>query len=578
MSLQLDGIPAAPGLCKGKAVVLAEEKLEWAGRTIDPTDVENELSRFTEAVEASVTQLKALAKAVESKLGKREADIVRAQALMAADPGLKGDVTNRISRKWISAENAVKEACEKQAKILEELDDEYLAARATDVRDVGKRILAVLAEAADRASIVSSLEAGTVIVADDLAPSETAVIDATKVVGIVLDGGGRTSHTAILARSMGIPAIVGLGNATGTINDGDFVLVDGNNGWVLVNPASHQLTGFNEAIKSDSIRKRQISMLRNLPTVTTDSHNVNLACNIGGVREISSVQNSGGDGVGLFRTEFLFIHRDTAPSEDEQFEIYKEVLSQLAPQPVIIRTLDAGGDKDIPYLGIAPEDNPFLGLRAIRLCLQEKNLFRSQLRALLRASSFGTLKVMFPMIADIRELRAAKREFETTKTQLEMEGVAVADNVQVGIMVEVPSAAVQADVLANECDFFSIGTNDLVQYTMACDRGNPTVEHLNDPYYPAVLRLIARIIQEGHRKGISVGMCGEMAAMPPAIPLLIGMGIDKLSMAPASLPRAKEIIRNLSYETAKDIWRTVQQMTDNVEIRSYLEDAVEGKN
>jgi phosphotransferase system enzyme I (PtsI) len=578
MSLQLDGIPAAPGLCKGEAVVLAKEKLEWAARTIDPADVESELSRFTEAMEVAVTQLEALAKEVESKLGETEAEIIRAQALMAADPGLKEDVTLRISEKLVSAENAVKEAYEKQASILEELDDEYLAARAADVRDVGRRILAVLTEATDRASIVSSLEVETVIVADDLTPSETAVIDSTKIVGIVLDGGGRTSHTAILARSMGIPAVMGLGNATGNISNGDFVLVDGNNGQVLVNPRSHQLAKFNEAIKSDSIRKQQISMLKSLPTITTDNHHVNLACNIGGLKEVSLVKGSGADRVGLFRTEFLFIHRDTAPSEDEQFEIYKEVLRQLAPQPVVIRTLDAGGDKDIPYLGTPPEANPFLGLRAIRLCLQEKSLFRSQLRALLRASGFGTLRVMFPMIADIHELRAAKHEFKNAKAELRSEGIIVADNVQLGIMVEVPSAAIQADVLAGECDFFSIGTNDLVQYTMACDRGNPAVGHLNDPYYPAVLRLIARIIEEGHRKGIWVGMCGEMAAMSPAIPLLIGMGIDELSMAPASVPTSKEIIRNLSYETAKDIWRTVQQMTDNVEIRSYLENVVESKN
>lgn len=575
MSLQFEGIPAAPGLCKGKAVVLTQEKIEWAGRDIGAAGVDNEISRFARAVEIAVTQLKDLSRQVASTLGEAEAEIIGAQSLMASDPGLAEDVTNRISQELVSAENAVQDACEEQAKMLEGLGDEYLAARAADMRDVGRRILAILTGATDRAALVGNLEPDTVIVADDLAPSETAAIDVANIAGIVLDGGGRTSHTAILARSMGIPAVMGLGNATGSITSGDLVLVDGNQGHVLVNPEPGQLSKFSEAINLEAIRKRELSLLKNLPGVTADGHHVELASNIGGAKEVSLVQDSGSDGVGLFRTEFLFIDRNSAPSEDEQFEIYKEVLSELAPKPIVIRTLDAGGDKDIPYLGIPAEANPFLGLRAIRLCLQEKGLFRSQLRALLRASSFGTLRIMFPMVADIHELRAAKREYESVKAELESEGITVADNVQVGIMVEVPSAAMQADVLAAECDFFSIGTNDLVQYTMACDRGNPAVSYLSDPFYPAVLRLIARTIEEGHRKGIWVGMCGEMAGMPPAVPLLVGMGIDELSMAPASVPRAKEIIRNLSYEDAKGIWHKVRKMADRAEIRSYLEGLVE---
>ncbi len=575
MSLQFEGIPAAPGLCKGKAVVLTQEKIEWAGRDIGAAGVDNEISRFARAVEIAVTQLKDLSRQVASTLGEAEAEIIGAQSLMASDPGLAEDVTNRISQELVSAENAVQDACEEQAKMLEGLGDEYLAARAADMRDVGRRILAILTGATDRAALVGNLEPDTVIVADDLAPSETAAIDVANIAGIVLDGGGRTSHTAILARSMGIPAVMGLGNATGSITSGDLVLVDGNQGHVLVNPEPGQLSKFSEAINLEAIRKRELSLLKNLPGVTADGHHVELASNIGGAKEVSLVQDSGSDGVGLFRTEFLFIDRNSAPSEDEQFEIYKEVLSELAPKPIVIRTLDAGGDKDIPYLGIPAEANPFLGLRAIRLCLQEKGLFRSQLRALLRASSFGTLRIMFPMVADIHELRVAKREYESVKAELESEGITVADNVQVGIMVEVPSAAMQADVLAAECDFFSIGTNDLVQYTMACDRGNPAVSYLSDPFYPAVLRLIARTIEEGHRKGIWVGMCGEMAGMPPAVPLLVGMGIDELSMAPASVPRAKEIIRNLSYEEAKGIWHKVRKMIDRAEIRSYLEGLVE---
>lgn len=574
MGLQFQGIDAAPGLCKGKAVVLKQQKIGWASRTIGADDVENEVSRFNKAVEVAVSQLEELARQVASKVGEAEAEIMRAQGLMASDPGFTEDVANRIRQNLVSAENAVQEVSEEQAKMLEGLGDEYLAARGADMRDVGRRILAALTGSADRAVVLGNLEPDTVIVADDLAPSETAAIDIENIGGIVLDLGGRTSHTAILARSMGIPAVMGLGNATGVIQDGSLVLIDGNKGLVVVNPGADTLRDFDKAIELEEQRRQELSLLKDLPAMTTDGHLVELACNIGSGQEAKLVIDSGADGVGLFRTEFLFIDRNSPPSEEEQFEIYKQVLSELAPRPIVIRTLDAGGDKYIPYLNIPDEENPFLGFRAIRLCLQEKGLFRSQLRALLRASTFGTLRIMFPMVADIHELRAAKREYEIVKAELESEGVEVADNVQVGIMIEVPSAAIQADILAAECDFFSIGTNDLVQYTMASDRGNPAVAYLSDPFYPSVLRLIARTIDEGHRHGIWVGMCGEMAGMPPAVPLLVGMGIDELSMAPASVPRAKQIIRNISSGEVRAVWEKVRMMTDKDQIRAYLEGLV----
>lgn len=574
MSLKFQGIGAAPGLCKGKAVVLKSQKIEWSSSSIGAADVDKEIARFNKAVETAVSQLEELANQVAAKVGEAEAEIMRAQALMASDPGFTEDVASRIAQSLMSAENAVQQASEEQAKMLEGLGDEYLAARAADMRDVGRRILAALTGTADRAVVLGRLQPDTVIVADDLAPSETAAIDIHNVSGIVLDKGGRTSHTAILARSMGIPAVMGLGTATEDISDGDLVIMDGNKGWVVVKPEDDLLKEFDEAIEREERRKQELSVLKDLPAITTDGHLIELACNIGSGQEAGLVLDAGADGVGLFRTEFLFIDRNSPPSEEEQFEIYKQVLSQLAPKPVVIRTLDAGGDKFIPYLNIPDEENPFLGFRAIRLCLEEKELFRSQLRALLRASTFGTLRIMFPMVADIHELRAAKRECEIAKAELGSQGLQVADNVQVGIMIEVPSAAIQADVLAAECDFFSIGTNDLVQYTMASDRGNPKVAHLSDPFYPAVLRLIARTISEAHRHGIWVGMCGEMAGMEPAVPLLVGMGIDELSMAPASVPRAKEIVRSISYEEAKAIWEKVRMMTDKDEIRAYLEGLV----
>ncbi len=574
MSSKLRGIAAAPGLCIGKAMVLNEEDYKCTRQLITAPDVEKEVSRFGQAVETAVRQLQSLQEEVAARLGESEGQIIGAQVLMASDPALADSVLAKVVQELVSAETAVDEACNEQARMLEELDDEYLAARAADMRDVGRRIIAVLTGTTDLGVILGSLEVGTILVAGELTPSETAAINVEKIAGIVLDRGGRTSHTAILARSLGIPAVMGLGHATKVVSNGDLILIDGDKGEATINPASDDLLRFRSEMDFAECRKRRLSLLRNLPAVTVDGRRVELAANIGGAMETGLVESYGAQGVGLFRTEFLFIERNCAPSEDEQFEIYKEVLSSLEPDPVVVRTLDAGGDKEIPYLGLPQEDNPFLGLRAIRLCLKEKGIFKTQLRALLRASNFGALRIMFPMVADVQELRDARRELENARIELKSQGIIVSDKIQIGIMVEVPSAALQADVLACECDFFSIGTNDLVQYTMAADRGNPAVGYLSDPFYPPVLRLISRTIEEGHKNGIWVGMCGEMAGMLPAIPLLVGMGIDELSMAPASVPAAKGIIRSLNHGNAIDIWNRVQQMTDRNEIRAYLEDLV----
>lgn len=571
MGVNLSGIPSAPGLGMGHAVVLPKPDQHNPPGRISPEDAEREITRFEEATKTAVADLERIRDNLARKLGQTEAEILGAQLLMLVDPSLQESVRTKIRHGLMSAGSACLESVEEQARLLESLDDEYLAARAADVRDIGGRLLTVLAGTRQDRELLSRLNAGSVIVADDLAPSQTAALDVSKVAAIVLKCGGKTSHTAILARSLGIPAVTGVESAASAIRTGDFLLVDGNTGIVTVGPDETERSLFDQRFKAELGRKQRLTLLRDLPSITSDNRPVKLAANVGGPKDVERVKEAGAEGVGLFRTEFLFVDRSSLPSENEQYKAYSQLLGDLAPLPIVIRTLDAGGDKALPYLGLPKEDNPFLGLRAIRLCLKEKALFRIQLRALLRASIHGNLQIMFPMIASLAELRAAKHEYESVKTELVDEGFSVSPGIRVGIMIEVPSAAVQADILATECDFFSIGTNDLVQYTMACDRGNPSVSYLNDPFQPAVLRLIARTIQEGHRKGIPVGMCGEMAGLPAAIPLLVGMGIDEISMAPASVPTAKEIVRNLDSRNAAEIWNKAKSMTSPSEIRSYLE-------
>ena len=529
-------------------------------------------------MEDASRDLERIQKDVAAKVGQEESEIFGAQAMMVLDPQLAEMVKENITTELVSAEKAVLSAAEAQAKILESLDDEYLAARAVDMRDVGNRLVKCLMGVQGDSGLPRSLDDGSIIVAHDLAPSDTAALDVHKVAAIILDKGGKTSHTAILARSLGIPAVVGLQNATSSIQTGDMLLVDGDSGGVTVNPTDDEYSAFKERLDAQAKKKGQLSRLKDLPSVTKDGRKVELAANIGGDDEIEMVKNAGAEGVGLFRTEFMFIQVTEMLTEEEQFQVYKKVLSELSPRPVVIRTLDAGSDKELPYLNMPKEENPFLGLRAIRLCLQEREkIFRPHLRALLRASVYGKLRIMFPMIASLQELREAKAELEKVKAELLAEGIPVSEDLQVGIMVEIPSAAICADVLAPECDFFSIGTNDLVQYTMACDRGNAAISYLSDFFYPGVLRLIARTIEEGHKHGIWVGMCGEMAGSPAAIPVLVGMGIDELSMATGSVPQAKAIIRNLDTAKAKEVWERVKGMSSNTEIRAYLEGLVAGQ-
>ena len=576
VNAKLTGIGAAPGVSVGKAVLVRTfdlDSVEALRKTISKEDSEREIKRYKDAVKVALDELESLEKDVKGRLGEDKAAIFTAQRLMLEDPTLEYTIETKISENLFTAERACLEACEEQAKMLESMDDPYFAARAVDMRDIGKRLVRCLLGIQDRGSL-KSIPEGSVVVAYDLAPSDTACLEIDKVVGIVLDRGGRTSHTAILARSLGIPAVVGTQNATQLVSQGDILTLDGDKGEVGINPDEAVLSAFTARVQKFFDEKKRLSLLKDLPAMTKDGKRVELAANIGNVSDVPMVLNAGADGVGLFRTEFLFLDRTSVPTEEEQFEAYKEVLSKLSPRPIVVRTLDIGGDKEIPYLGLSKEENPFLGLRAIRLCLKERELFRTQLRALLRAASYGNLKIMFPMISNLNELREAKKEVLKVKEELESQGTKVPD-FEVGIMVEIPSAAIDADILARECDFFSIGTNDLVQYTIAVDRGNPEVAYLSDPFHPAVLRLIARTIEEGHKHGIWVGMCGEMAGMPMAVPLLVGMGIDELSMASGMVLKIKDLLRRLDYETCKGIWNKVREMSTREEIKGYLQSVLE---
>lgn len=596
MSRRLRGAGISPGLAIGRAVVMTQAPRpgmndDSAGRgaaaecSSAPGDVAHEIERFERGVRRASAQLEEVRIDAERRLGSNEAAIFAAQLLMAQDPSLAESVVERIRSGLVTAECACIEASEEHAAMLAAIGDPYLAARASDIREVGNCIVRCMrgdsrAGADEAGADTCEMPTGSIIIAEDLPAADAALLNPAQVRGVVLrHGSGATSHTAILLRAMGIPAVASVAAAaeagydagTDQLRDGDAVVVDGDAGEVFMCLDEQELAAFARRAAALDEERLRLAELRDVPAITLDSRRVEVFANIGNPDDIRLALDSGAEGVGLFRTEFLFIDRPMMPDENEQFEAYRSVLAAMAPRPVIIRTLDVGGDKHISYLNTANEDNPFLGLRAIRLCLRETDVFKTQLRAMLRASIHGNLRIMFPMVATRAELLMARAALCDVAQQLAADGITVSPHIPVGIMVETPAAAVCADVLARECDFFSLGTNDLVQYTMACDRGNPAVGYLSDPFSPAVLRLVAQVIEAGHAQGIPVAICGEMAAMPLAIPLLIGMGIDELSMASSSVPRAKQIVRSVNSRSAADIWSRVRKLSDAEQVRAYLE-------
>ena len=566
--LKLKGIAASQGISFAKAYVFVEPDLTVKEVKIE--DVAAEIKRFEDAIEASKKELIIIKENALASLGADKAAVFEAHLLILDDPEFMGTVKTDIESKVINAEYAFKETSDMFISMFEAMDNEYMKERAADIRDVSKRILAHLL-GVDLPN-PSLIDEEVIVIAEDLTPSDTAQLNKKYVKGFATNIGGRTSHSAIMARSLEIPAVVGTSSITEDVKNGDILILDGLDGVVLVNPDEATIAEYKEKYAKFEAQKAEWAKLVTEKSVTKDGHEVILAANIGTPADLEGVKNNGGEAVGLYRTEFLYMGRDQLPTEDEQFEAYKAVLEGMGDKPVVVRTLDIGGDKELPYLDLPKEMNPFLGFRAIRLCLEEKDLFRTQLRALLRASVYGKLCVMFPMIATVQEFRAAKALFLEEKEKLVAEGVAVSNDIELGIMVEIPSTAVIADIFAKEVDFFSIGTNDLVQYTMAADRMSEKVSYLYQPYNPAILRLVKNVIEASHKEGKWTGMCGEMAGDSLAIPLLLGMGLDEFSMSATSILQARSQIKNLTLDEMKELVEKAVMCATTEEVLALIEE------
>ena len=566
--LKLKGIAASQGISFAKAYVFVEPDLTVKEVKIE--DVAAEIKRFEDAIEASKKELTIIKENALASLGADKAAVFEAHLLILDDPEFMGTVKTDIESKVINAEYAFKETSDMFISMFEAMDNEYMKERAADIRDVSKRILAHLL-GVDLPN-PSLIDEEVIVIAEDLTPSDTAQLNKKYVKGFATNIGGRTSHSAIMARSLEIPAVVGTSSITEDVKNGDILILDGLDGVVLVNPDEATTAEYKEKHAKFEAQKAEWAKLVTEKSVTKDGHEVILAANIGTPADLEGVKNNGGEAVGLYRTEFLYMGRDQLPTEDEQFEAYKAVLEGMGDKPVVVRTLDIGGDKELPYLDLPKEMNPFLGFRAIRLCLEEKDLFRTQLRALLRASMYGKLCVMFPMIATVQEFRAAKALFLEEKEKLVAEGVTVSNDIELGIMVEIPSTAVIADIFAKEVDFFSIGTNDLIQYTMAADRMSEKVSYLYQPYNPAILRFVKNVIEASHKEGKWTGMCGEMAGDSLAIPLLLGMGLDEFSMSATSILQARSQIKNLTLDEMKELVEKAVMCATTEEVLALIEE------
>ena len=548
----LRGIPVSQGVSRSRVVVLDRTRIDPAKWGILESDPAGEQDRLQASLMETRRQILAVQERLREALGAKEAQIFDAHLLVLEDPMLIEEATRFIREDLVTAEFALHKASEKYAEALGKVDDSYLSERAADIRDVAQRVLADLMDQA-LCTGLADLTEPCVVVAHDLTPSDTAMMDPAMVLGFATEVGSRTSHTAILARSLRIPAVLGLGEAISELHTGESVLLDGFNGFVVIDPSEQTLFEYGQLVDRQTSIEKSLEVIHDDAAETRDGHRIILSANIERAADVESVLQCGAIGVGLFRTEFLFINRSDLPNEEEQFAAYRKVTESLAPDPVIIRTLDLGGDKLLSHVNVAEEMNPFLGWRAIRLCLQEKDLFRTQLRAILRASVFGNLKIMYPMISGVEELDAANVLLDECREQLRDEGVAFAEDVEIGVMIETPSAAMIADSLARRVKFFSIGTNDLIQYALAVDRLNEKIAHLYEPTHPGILRLIKATVDAGQAHGIWTGICGEMAGDLAAVPLLLGLGVSELSVTPSMVPRVKMLICSIEMSEARKL-------------------------
>ena len=566
----ISGILASPGIVFGKALVLKEEKIVLDTQKIKDSQIENEIARFYAGRDAAVEQLNSIKDRAYQSLGEEKAAIFEGHLMILEDEELEEEIIDYLRSNHVNAAVAANVVIDQQVAMLSEIDDEYLKERAGDIRDIGNRLIKNILGM--HIVDLGEINEEAILVAYDLTPSETAQLNLDKVLGFVTDIGGRTSHTSIMARSLELPAIVGTNNVTEKVKTGDFLILDALNNAVYVNPSQQEIQRLKTLQDKLAEEKAELAKLKDLPALTLDGHQVDVVANIGTIRDVEGAERNGAEGVGLYRTEFLFMDRDQLPSEEEQFIAYKEVVEAMNGNLVVLRTMDIGGDKELPYLNLPKEMNPFLGWRAIRIALDRREILNAQLRAVLRASAYGRLAVMFPMIISVEEIRELKSVIEELKVELRNEGKAFDEDIQVGVMVETPSAAVNAKFLAKEVDFFSIGTNDLTQYTLAVDRGNELISHLYNPMSPSVLNLIKQVIDASHAEGKWTGMCGELAGDERATILLLGMGLDEFSMSAISVPRIKKLIRNVNYQDAKLLAEKALQQPTAAEIEQLISD------
>ena len=566
----MKGLGTSVGIGIGKVLIYKEPKMDIVKENI--LDLELEMSRLENALKKAIKEIEHIYNTTLTTVGEKEAEIFTAHKMILEDPEYIGSIKEKIKKENINSEWAIKEVTNFYIDIFNDMEDEYIRERVQDIKDVSNRILKILLniEAKDLTSITEK----TIIVAHDLTPSDTAQINKEMVVGIVTEIGGRTSHTSIMARTMNIPAISGVENIINMVEDNDVMIVDGSTGDILINPSDEDIIIYESKQKEFIELRKRLEEMKGKESISKDGYKVEIAGNIGTLEDIDKVIENDGEGVGLYRTEFLYMYRDRLPTEEEQFEAYKVVAEKLGQKPLVIRTLDVGGDKEIPYLNIPKEMNPFLGYRAIRYCLENAEIFRTQLRAILRASAYGNIKIMFPMISDIKEVREGKKIIKEVMEELRKENILFNENIEIGIMVEIPAVAVHSRVFAKEVDFFSIGTNDLIQYSLAVDRGNQHISHLYNQFHPAVLSLIKMTIDNGHKEGIWVGMCGEVAGDEKLIPLLLAMGLDEFSMNSSSILKARHLIRNISKEEMESILDEILSLPTAEDVEKFIDENI----